>query len=335
MQDQVESLRNEALAIVSAATDQSALEAARVRFLGKNGAVTALSEGMRHVPKEDRPAMGKLLNDLRSTVTTALEEAQSRILEQADTAALSGLDLSLPGTARARGSLHPLTQLLDRAVQSFRRMGFAIADGPDIETEWHCFDALNTPADHPARNDQDTFYLPDGRLLRSHTSSVQIRVMENTPPPVRIIAPGSAYRRDEVDATHLAQFTQMEGLYVAEHVTLGDLKGTLEFFFRELFGSGTEIQFRPHFFPFTEPSYEIDIRAEALGGEWMELAGCGMVDPAVFEAVCKRRGDRVYDPGRVSGFAFGFGLERLAMMVSRIPDIRMLVENDLRFLKQF
>lgn len=335
MQDQVESLRNEALAIVSAATDQSALEAARVRFLGKNGAVTALSEGMRHVPKEDRPAMGKLLNDLRSTVTTALEEAQSRILEQADTAALSGLDLSLPGTARARGSLHPLTQLLDRAVQSFRRMGFAIADGPDIETEWHCFDALNTPADHPARNDQDTFYLPDGRLLRSHTSSVQIRVMENTPPPVRIIAPGSAYRRDEVDATHLAQFTQMEGLYVADHVTLGDLKGTLEFFFRELFGSGTEIQFRPHFFPFTEPSYEIDIRAEALGGEWMELAGCGMVDPAVFEAVCKRRGDRVYDPGRVSGFAFGFGLERLAMMVSRIPDIRMLVENDLRFLKQF
>ncbi len=335
MQDQVESLRNEALAIVSAATDQSALEAARVRFLGKNGAVTALSEGMRHVPKEDRPAMGKLLNDLRSTVTTALEEAQSRILEQADTAALSELDLTLPGTARARGSLHPLTQLLDRAVQSFRRMGFAIADGPDIETEWHCFDALNTPADHPARNDQDTFYLPDGRLLRSHTSSVQIRVMENTPPPVRIIAPGSAYRRDEVDATHLAQFTQMEGLYVAEHVTLGDLKGTLEFFFRELFGSGTEIQFRPHFFPFTEPSYEIDIRAEALGGEWMELAGCGMVDPAVFEAVCKRRGDRVYDPGRVSGFAFGFGLERLAMMVSRIPDIRMLVENDLRFLKQF
>ncbi|MEI6073655.1 MAG: phenylalanine--tRNA ligase subunit alpha, partial [Verrucomicrobiae bacterium] len=201
--------------------------------------------------------------------------------------------------------------------------------------EWHCFDALNTPPDHPARNEKDTFYLPDGRLLRSHTSTVQIRVMETNPPPVRIIAPGSAYRRDEVDATHLAQFTQMEGLYVAENVSLADLKGTLEFFFRELFGAGTDIQFRPHFFPFTEPSYEIDIRAEALGNHWMELAGCGMVDPAVFEAVCGRRGDRVYDPEHVSGFAFGFGLDRLAMNLARIPDIRMLVENDLRFLKQF
>jgi len=225
--------------------------------------------------------------------------------------------------------------LMDRAVRCFRRMGFAIADGPDIETEWHCFDALNTPPDHPARNEQDTFYLPDGRLLRSHTSTVQIRVMENTPPPVRIIAPGAAYRRDEVDATHLSQFTQMEGLYVAENVSLADLKGTLEFFFRELFGPDTDLQFRPHFFPFTEPSYEIDIRTEALGNQWMELAGCGMVDPAVFEAVCDQRGDRVYDPELVSGFAFGFGLDRLAMNLAKIPDIRMLVENDLRFLKQF
>jgi phenylalanyl-tRNA synthetase alpha chain len=290
---------------------------------------------MRNVPKEDRPKFGKILNDLRAAVTGALEESQKCLLEAADSAAFASLDLTLPGTFPAPGTLHPLTQLMDRAVRCFRRMGFAIADGPDIETEWHCFDALNTPPDHPARNEQDTFYLPDGRLLRSHTSSVQIRVMENTPPPVRIIAPGSAYRRDEVDATHLAQFTQMEGLYVAERVSLADLKGTLEFFFRELFGTGTEIQFRPHFFPFTEPSYEIDIRAAALGGEWMELAGCGMVDPAVFEEICKKRGDRAYDPEKVSGFAFGFGLERLAMNLSRIPDIRMLVENDLRFLKQF
>jgi phenylalanyl-tRNA synthetase alpha chain len=335
MHQQAETLRAEAIALIAAATDAASLEAARVKFLGKSGAITALSEGMRNLPKEDRPAAGKLLNDLRAAVTSALEESQHRLLDAADSAAVASLDLSLPGTFPAPGTLHPLTQLLDRAVRCFRRMGFAIADGPDIETEWHCFDALNTPPDHPARNEQDTFYLPDGRLLRSHTSSVQIRVMENTPPPVRIIAPGSAYRRDEVDATHLAQFTQMEGLYVAERVTLADLKGTLEFFFRELFGSSTEIQFRPHFFPFTEPSYEIDIRAEALGGEWMELAGCGMVDPAVFEAICEKRGDRVYDPEKISGFAFGFGLERLAMNLSRIPDIRMLVENDLRFLNQF
>jgi phenylalanyl-tRNA synthetase alpha chain len=335
MHQQAETLRAEALALIAAATAAASLEAARVKFLGKSGAITALSEGMRNLSKEDRPAAGKLLNDLRAAVTSALEESQRRLLDAADSVAVASLDLSLPGTFPAPGTLHPLTQLLDRAVRSFRRMGFAIADGPDIETEWHCFDALNTPPDHPARNEQDTFYLPDGRLLRSHTSSVQIRVMENTPPPIRIIAPGSAYRRDEVDATHLAQFTQMEGLYVAERVTLADLKGTLEFFFRELFGSGTEIQFRPHFFPFTEPSYEIDIRAEALGGEWMELAGCGMVDPAVFEAICEKRGDRVYDPEKISGFAFGFGLERLAMNLSRIPDIRMLVENDLRFLNQF
>jgi phenylalanyl-tRNA synthetase alpha chain len=335
MQQQVEALCSEALALIAAANNSAALEAARLRYLGKSGAITTLSEGMRNVPKESRPQVGKLLNDLRQTVTAALEDSGKRLREEADTAAVASLDLTLPGTYPAPGTLHPLTGLMDRAVRCFRRMGFAIADGPDIETEWHCFDALNTPPDHPARNEQDTFYLPDGRLLRSHTSSVQIRVMENTPPPVRIIAPGAAYRRDEVDATHLAQFTQMEGLYVAAKVSLADLKGTLEFFFRELFGSGTEIQFRPHFFPFTEPSYEIDIRAAALGGDWMELAGCGMVDPAVFEAVCKQRGDRVYDPEKVSGFAFGFGLERLAMNLSRIPDIRMLVENDLRFLKQF
>jgi phenylalanyl-tRNA synthetase alpha chain len=335
MDQQVDSLRAEALAQIATATDAASLEAVRLKYLGKSGAITALSEGMRNVPKEDRPKFGKILNDLRAAVTGALEESQKCLLEAADSAAFASLDLTLPGTFPAPGTLHPLTQLMGRAVRCFRRMGFAIADGPDIETEWHCFDALNTPPDHPARNEQDTFYLPDGRLLRSHTSSVQIRVMENTPPPVRIIAPGSAYRRDEVDATHLAQFTQMEGLYVAERVSLADLKGTLEFFFRELFGTGTEIQFRPHFFPFTEPSYEIDIRAAALGGEWMELAGCGMVDPAVFEEICKKRGDRAYDPEKISGFAFGFGLERLAMNLSRIPDIRMLVENDLRFLKQF
>lgn len=335
MEEQIEILRAEALAAIGAVADRASLESARVRLLGKSGSVTALSEGMRNVSKEDRPKFGKLLNELRQSVTSAIEACELRLLEAADAAAVGALDLTLPGTCAPAGTLHPLTQLMDRAVRCFRRMGFAIADGPDIETEWHCFDALNTPPDHPARNEQDTFYLPDGRLLRSHTSTVQIRVMEQNDPPVRIIAPGAAYRRDEVDATHLAQFTQMEGLYVAENVSLADLKGTLEFFFRELFGPGTDLQFRPHFFPFTEPSYEIDIRAEALGSQWMELAGCGMVDPAVFEAVCKRRGDRVYDPERVTGFAFGFGLDRLAMNLAKIPDIRMLVENDLRFLRQF
>ena len=335
METQIEQLRVEALSAVAEASDAGALKEVRVRFLGKTGSVSLLSEGMRTLSKEERPVMGKLLNDLRGAVSAALEEKESALAALADASALASVDASLPGTAPEAGSLHPLSLLVDRAVQIFRRLGFAIADGPDIETEWHCFDALNTPADHPARNEQDTFYLPDGRLLRTHTSSIQIRSMVENPPPIRIIAPGAAYRRDEVDATHLAQFTQMEGLYVAPSVSLGDLKGTIEFFFRELFGSDTEIRFRPHFFPFTEPSYEIDLKTDALGGKWMELAGCGMVDPAVFKAVNKQRGDNAYDPEKVSGFAFGFGLDRLAMNLTGVSDIRMLTENDLRFLSRF
>ena len=335
LSSQIDQLRIEALSAIAEASDAIALKEARVRYLGKTGSVSLLSEGMRTLSKEERPIMGKLLNDLRAAVTASLDEKESALTAQADAAALSAIDTSLPGTGPEAGSLHPLTLLVDQAVQIFRRLGFAIADGPDIETEWHCFDALNTPADHPARNEQDTFYLPDGRLLRTHTSSIQIRTMVANPPPIRIIAPGAAYRRDEVDATHLAQFTQMEGLYVAPGVSLADLKGTIEFFFRELFGAGTEIRFRPHFFPFTEPSYEIDLRTEALGGKWMELAGCGMVDPAVFEEVNKKRGDNAYDPEKVSGFAFGFGLDRLAMNLTGVSDIRMLTENDLRFLSRF
>lgn len=335
MESQIASLQAQALAEIQAAGDRKSLDAARVRYLGKQGEITRLSEGMRHVSKEDRPRIGKALNELRQSVTSALDSAESALAAHADTAALAAIDISLPGTAPAAGSLHPLTQLLDKAVRIFRRMGFVLAEGPDIETEWHCFDALNTPPDHPARNEQDTFYLPDGRLLRTHTSTVQVRVMESQLPPVRIISPGAAYRRDEVDATHLAQFTQMEGLYVDRDVSVADLKGTTEYFFRQLFGSGTEVRFRPHFFPFTEPSFEIDIRAQSLGGKWMELAGCGMVDPAVFEAICARRGDRAFDPDKVTGFAFGFGLDRLAMNLTQVPDIRMLVENDLRFLRQF
>jgi len=216
-------------------------------------------------------------------------------------------------------------------------MGFAVADGPDIEDEWHCFDALNTPPEHPARNEQDTFYLPDGRLLRTHTSTVQIRTMQAAPPPIRVIAPGAAYRRDELDATHSPQFHQIEGLYVDENVSIADLKGALEFFMRELFGPGTGVQFRPHYFPFTEPSLEVYVRSKALkGGErWIEVAGSGVVHPAVFEAINKARGDKAYDPEKWSGYAFGLGMDRLAMILFDIPDIRLFAQNDLRFLKQF
>ena len=337
MESQLIGLRDEAVAAIAAAADEAVLEQTRVRYLGQAGSLTLLGKAMKDLPKEDKPRIGKLLNEVRSAVEKALLERQSGLLANADAAAFAGVDVTLPGAALRRGTLHPMTQLLDRSVAIFRRMGFALADGPDIEDEWHCFDALNTPPDHPARNEQDTFYLPDGRLLRTHTSTVQIRTMETAPPPVRIIAPGAAYRRDEIDATHLAQFTQMEGLYVDEGVTVGDLKGTLEFFFRELFGTDTQFRFRPHFFPFTEPSYEVDIKATALGtaDRWLEIAGCGMVDPAVFEQVNARRGDLAFDPERYTGFAFGFGLDRLAMIMAGVPDIRAFTENDQRFLQQF
>jgi phenylalanyl-tRNA synthetase alpha chain len=336
MEQTLTDLRAAALSELDAAADEQAVEAARVKYLGRSGSISLLSEGMKTLSKEEKPRIGKLLNEVRAQVTAAIDARKGALQETRDAAAFANIDTTLPGIPAWRGGLHPMTLLQDRAVQIFRRMGFAVADGPDIETEWHCFDALNTPADHPARNEQDTFYLPDGRLLRTQTSTIQVRTMEAQPPPVRIIGPGAAYRRDEIDATHLAQFTQMEGLYVDRGVTLADLKGTVEFFFRELLGGNAQVRFRPHFFPFTEPSFEIDIKAPALGGDrWLELAGCGMVDPAVFEAINARRGDSAYDPEVVSGWAFGFGLERLAMIISSVPDIRYFIENDLRFLEQF
>lgn len=337
MDAQLDQIRSEAEAELHLADTEAALEAIRVKYLGRTGSVSQASEAMRSLPKEDKPRIGKLLNETRAAISTSLDERKSALVAASEAKAFVNVDVTLPGTGPRLGSVHPITQLQDRATQIFRRMGFALADGPDIETEWHCFDALNTPADHPARNEQDTFYMPDGRVLRTHTSTIQIRTMERCAPPVRIIAPGAAYRRDEVDATHLAQFNQMEGLYVDRGVSLGDLKGTLEFFFREMFGSDAKIRFRPHFFPFTEPSYEIDIRAKAFGGgeRWLEIAGCGMVDPAVFEAVNLRRGDDAYNPEEYTGFAFGFGLDRLTMIMSGLPDIRLLIENDQRFLAQF
>ena len=333
----LEQLRDDALRDISTAPDEKSLETARVKYLGKSGSISAWGEQMKTLSKEERPEVGKLLNEARKVLTAALEEAAEKFHAQKETEALASIDISLPGTSLEIGSLHPLTQMLDRAIGIFRRMGFALADGPDIETEWHCFDALNTPADHPARNEQDTFYLPDGRLLRTHTSTVQIRTMESAPPPIRVIAPGAAYRRDEVDATHSAQFHQIEGLYVDQNVSVADLKGTLEFFFRELFGADTAVRFRPHYFPFTEPSFEIDVKSRALksGEQWIEVAGSGMVHPAVFEEVNKARGDNAYDPEKWTGYAFGLGMDRLAMILFDIPDIRFFTQNDLSFLRQF
>ncbi|CAN5698242.1 phenylalanine--tRNA ligase subunit alpha [soil metagenome] len=333
----LEELRDAALTEISAASDEATLEATRVRYLGRSGSISAWSEQMKTLSKEERPVVGKLLNQARTTVTAALEESGERFRAEKESRALQDIDISLPGTPAEIGALHPLTQMLDRAVSIFRRMGFAVAEGPDVDTEWYCFDALNTAPDHPARNEQDTFYLPDGRLLRTHTSTVQIRTMQSAAPPIRIIAPGAAYRRDEVDATHSAQFHQIEGLYVDKNVSVADLKGTLEFFLHELLGADAEVRFRPHFFPFTEPSFEVDVRSKALrGGEkWLELAGCGMVHPAVFEQVNSARGDNAYDPEEYTGFAFGLGMDRLAMILFDIPDIRHFAQNDLRFLRQF
>src|SRR5436189_5933745 len=351
----LEDLRTTALAEINAANDEQALEAARVKYLGRSGSISAWSEPVRPRPKEEKPVVGRLLNDVRAAVTVAIESRAQEFRAQKGSGALARIDISLPGATGPtgysgysghstpltgysgysgylpleRGSLHPLTQVLERSIQIFRRMGFALADGPDVEDEWHCFDALNTPPEHPARNEQDTFYLPDGRLLRTHTSTVQIRTMQAAAPPIRVIAPGAAYRRDEVDATHSAQFHQIEGLYVDEKVSVADLKGTLEFFLRELFGADTAVRFRPHYFPFTEPSFEIDVKSSALkGGEqWVEVCGCGMVHPAVFEAVNQSRRDNEYNPEKWTGFAFGLGMDRLGVMLFDIPDIRSYAHN--------
>ena len=333
----LEQLRDEALREIESATDDQALETTRVKYIGRSGSISSWGDQMKGLAKEEKPVVGKLLNEVRNAVTAAIETRNAQFRLQKESGALANIDISLPGTPHEIGSLHPLHQMHEHGIQIFRRMGFALAEGPDVETEWYCFDALNTPPDHPARNEQDTFYLSDGRLLRTHTSTVQIRAMESVPPPLRVIASGAAYRRDEVDATHSAQFHQIEGLYVDENVSVADLKGTLEFFMHELFGPDTAVQFRPHYFPFTEPSLEVYVRSKALkrGEQWIEVAGCGMVHPAVFEEVNKPRGDKAYDPEKWSGYAFGLGMDRLAMILFDIPDVRLFAQNDLRFLRQF
>ncbi len=330
--DEIEPLKAEALAELNAATDQAALDHAKGAWLGPQGRFTGLMKQLGSLSKEERPLAGKSINAAKGELETALQSARDRI-ELAAAAPAEPTDFTAPGRRRVLGKLHPLTQVTEDIVKSFRKIGFAVADGPEVEDEYHCFDALNTPADHPARDAQDTFYVAtDGRpLLRTHTSSVQIRVMKEQPPPVRIIVPGRVYRRDTADATHNPTFHQVEGLYVDKGVTVADLKGTVEFVFRELMGPKTQIRFRPHYFSYTEPSFEIDFAnalTRKMGKDWLEIAGCGMVHPAVLEEVG-------LDSEEWTGWAFGFGIERIAMLRYGINDIRLFYENDLRFLRQF
>jgi len=332
---ELESLRKRALQQLHSVESAETLEAWRISFLGRQGELPRLLEGMKSVDKKDRPAVGKAANETKQELQQRFESLQAQFQ-----VAGPGLpeDPTLPGVPFSKGCRHIVQQTLDEMIRLFRRMGFALAEGPEIETEWHNFDALNTPPDHPARNEGDTFYIdgsphPEkGRyLLRTHTSPVQIRTMLEGQPPFRIIAPGRCFRRDEVDATHGMFFHQIEGLVVDQNIHLGHLKGTLEHFFRDLIGPEIEVRFRPHFFPFTEPSFEADMGRRGMkirGKDWVEIAGCGMVDPAVFDAV-------KIDPELYTGFAFGIGVERLTMLRHEIPDLRLFFDNDLRFLHQF
>ena len=339
--DEIERLKQAALAELKGAADVAALERSKGAWIGPNGQFTALMKQLGALPREEKPAAGKAINAAKGELEAALAGRREE-LELKGALPREPTDFTLPGRRRPLGRLHPLTQVTEDIVRSFRKIGFAVADGPEVEDEYHCFDALNTPADHPARDTQDTFYLAgsdraapargqEALLLRTHTSSVQIRVMKSQPPPVRIIVPGRVYRRDNADATHNPTFHQIEGLYVDRNVTAGDLKGTVEFVFRELMGGDTKIRFRPHYFSYTEPSFEIDFSnalVKKLGKEWLEIAGCGMVHPQVFENVG-------YDPEVWTGWAFGFGIERIAMLRYGINDIRLFYENDIRFLRQF
>jgi phenylalanyl-tRNA synthetase alpha chain len=344
--DEIQPLQQAAVAEFQAAADPASLEQIKGAWLGPHGRFTLLLKRLVSIPQEERPAAGKALNAVKTQLEAALTQRRQELVLLC-ASPKDPIDFTLPGRRRSLGRLHPLTQVTDDIVRTFRRLGFAVADGPEIEDEYHCFDALNTPADHPARDTQDTFYVAPGQttnvpagvsslvpppfLLRTHTSSVQIRVMTKQQPPVRIIVPGRVYRRDNADATHNPTFHQIEGLYVDRGVTVGDLKGTVEFVFREVLGEDVKIRFRPHYFSYTEPSFEIDFSSplvRKMGKDWLEIAGCGMVHPQVFENVG-------YDPEQWTGWAFGFGIERIAMIRYGINDIRLFYENDARFLRQF
>ncbi len=325
--------------------NRAEFEAFKATILGPNGSLTAVMKLMGKVPKEEKPAMGKLINEAKSAVMEALSAALAKI-EAAELASKIGpaIDPTLPSPELDRGVLHPIAQVREEMVSLFQRIGFSVAEATEVETEHFCFDALNIPKDHPARDMQDSYYLPsdlrmqnvgkhadEQYLLRTHTSTVQIRTMLKRKPPIRIIAPGRCFRRDTPDATHSANFHQIEGLYVDRDVTLTDLKATLDHFVKTIFGAKARTRLRPSFFPFTEPSFEMDFYSPDLGklsNKWLEIMGCGMVDPEVFKAV-------EIDPKVYTGFAFGMGIERIAMILQGVDDIRYYYQNDLRFLKQF
>ena len=336
MQERLALLKKQALAEIAAAKTPAELERLRVRYMGrKAGELTLVLRSLKGLSEEERRSVGQAANALKDELTDALVKCQAGLETKS---ASETIDLTLPGRKRFVGYRHPITLVTDRIVEIFAGMGFEEILGPEIETDWYNFEALNIPQGHPARGEMfGNFYLPGGLLLRSHTSPVQIRVMENMPPPVRVIAPGRVYRRDAFDSSHSPVFYQVEGLYVDEGVSFADLKGTLEVFSQEMFGSDIGVRFSPSYFPFTEPSAELAISCVICGGEgckvcahtgWVEILGCGMVHPQVLRNVG-------YDPDKVTGFAFGMGIERIAMIYYRIDDIRHFYSNDLRFLRQF
>lgn len=336
MQERLALLKKQAIAEIAAASAPAELERLRIRYMGrKAGELTLVLRSLEGLSEKERRSVGQTANALKNELAEALEKRRAQLETKS---ASEAIDLTLPGRKRFLGYKHPITLVTDRVVDIFVGMGFEEILGPEIETDWYNFEALNIPQGHPARGEMfGNFYLPGGLLLRSHTSPVQIRVMEKMPPPVRVIAPGRVYRRDAFDSSHSPVFYQVEGLYVDEGVSLADLKGTLEVFSQEIFGSDIVVRFSPSYFPFTEPSAELSISCVICGGEgckvcahtgWVEILGCGMVHPQVLRNVG-------YDPERVSGFAFGMGVERIAMIHYRIDDIRHFYSNDLRFLRQF
>jgi phenylalanyl-tRNA synthetase alpha chain len=344
MNESLDNLRDEVVERIGRSASEAEVEQLRVEVLGRKGALTGLLRGLKDVPAEERPRRGEELNRLRSFLDQRIDERlQALRAEQRErTLGRERADITLPGSRRARGRVHPLTLAMDEIIDVFLGMGFEIARGPDIEDDYHNFEALNMPKDHPARDMQDTFFVAKNRLLRTHTSPVQIRVMEERKPPLQIIAPGSVYRHDD-DATHSPMFHQVEGFMVDRDIAFSDLKGVLTHVLRQIFRADAGVRFRPSFFPFTEPSAEIDIQCVICGGKgsngaqpcrvckgsgWLEILGAGMIDPQVFRFVG-------YDPEKFSGFAFGMGVERIAMLKFGIEDIRLFYQNDMRFLKQF
>ena len=339
MKQQLEQIKNQAIEELKNAADLKAVDEVRVKYLGKKGELTAILKQMGGLSPEERPIVGQLANKIRAEIEETLSETLGSLKEKETEQRLAAetLDITMPGKKTAEGGLHPLSIVLDDMIDIFRSMGFDIVDGPEVETDYYNFEALNVPADHPARDMQDTFYLAEGLLLRTQTSAAQIRTMETRKPPIRILCPGRVYRADEVDATHSPVFHQIEGLVVDKGITMCDLKGVLEQFAREIYGPETKVKFRPSFFPFTEPSVEVDVSCSECGGTgcrvckgsgWIEILGAGMVHPRVLSA-CG------IDPEEYSGFAFGIGLDRITTTRYKISDIRNLFENDLRFLEQF